>query len=144
MIIEKLKEEDIGELIELYKELMDHKNDPAECLEIYKEMLKDDKYLLVVAKEDGKIVGTALAICCMLVGYSGKNFLVVEDVVVKSTMRGRGVGKKIMDYIDKFAAEKKCGYTCLISGAKREGAHKFYENVGFNEPVRGFKKYNEI
>ena len=45
MIIDKLKEEDIGELIELYKELMDHENDTAKCLEIYKEMLKDDKFI---------------------------------------------------------------------------------------------------
>lgn len=142
MIIERLKPEDIEGLLELYKELMSHENDREKSLEIYEEMLKDDKYLLVVAKEDGKIVGTALAICCMLVGYAGRSFMVVEDVVVKSDMRGRGIGKKIMEYINKFAEEKNCGYTILVSQERRKDAHRFYENAGFTEPVRGFKKYN--
>lgn len=140
-MIEKLRSEDINELLELYKELMQYSNTEEQAKKIYNEMLKDDKYLVLVAKEKGKIVGSALAVCCMLLGYEGRNFLVIEDVIVKSEFRGLGIGSKLMKSIDEFAMKSNCGYSILVSKAYMKKAHEFYENLGFTEDVRGFKKY---
>lgn len=140
MIIEKLKTEDIQELLNLYKELIDCENSVNKSVEIYKEMLKDDKYLLLVAKENNQIVGSILAISCLLLGFNGGNFLVIEDVIVKDGLRGKGIGKKLMNEVDKFASEKNCVYSILVSSGHRHAAHKFYENCGFTEDVKGFRK----
>lgn len=140
MIIEKLKLEDISELLELYKELTPYNNSLNKSIEIYKEMLKDDKYLLLVAKENNKIVGSALAVCCLVLVLDGGRFLAIEDVIVRDGLRGMGIGKKLMGAIDEFAIKNNCVYSIVVSSDHRKGAHKFYENVGFSEGVRGFRK----
>lgn len=140
MIIEKLKTEDIQELLNLYKELIDCENSVNKSVEIYKEMLKDDKYLLLVAKENNQIVGSILAISCLLLGFNGGNFMVIEDVIVKDGLRGKGIGKKLMNEVDKFATKNNCVYSILVSSGHRHIAHKFYENCGFIEDVKGFRK----
>jgi len=137
MIIEMLKLEDIPELLELYKELGPFEYSFKNSLETYKKMLMDEDYLLLVAKDDNKIIGSVLGICCKcLVG----SFLVIEDVVVKYGLRGKGIGRKLMESLDEFAKTKGCTYAILVSSDFREEAHKFYENTGFIDGVRGFRK----
>lgn len=45
-----------------------------------------------------------------------------------------------MESIDEFAKKNNCAYSILVSSNHRKGAHKFYENVGFTEMVKGFRK----
>ncbi|GKX67412.1 GNAT family N-acetyltransferase [Inconstantimicrobium mannanitabidum] len=140
MVIEKLKLEDVNELLDLYKELTPYENSIGKSTEIYKEILKDDKYLLLVAKDNDRIVGSALAICCMVLALDGGRFLVIEDVIVKDGLRGKGIGKELMKAIDEFAIKNNCVYSIVVSSGHRKGAHKFYESVGFTEDVKGFRK----
>lgn len=137
MIIEKLKLEDIPDLLELYKELGPFEVSFESSLETYKKMLMDEAYLLLVAKEDNNVIGSVLGICCKsLVG----SFLVIEDVVVKESLRGKGIGRKLMESLDEFAKTKHCDYAILVSSGFRKEAHKFYESVGFIDGVIGFRK----
>ena len=66
--IEALKQEDMPQLIELYKELIpphiEFNTSLERCLKTYKTMEQDDCSFLAVAKENGEIVGSALGICC--------------------------------------------------------------------------------
>lgn len=140
MVIEKLKLEDLNELLDLYNELTPYENSIGKSTEIYKEILKDDKYLLLVAKDNDRIVGSALAICCMVLALDGGRFLAIEDVIVKDGLRGKGIGKELMKAIDEFAIKNNCVYSIVVSSGYRKGAHKFYESVGFTEDVKGFRK----
>ncbi len=140
MIIEKLKKADIPQLIELYKELVDFENTVETANEVYEKMLADKSYYLLVAKEDDKIVGSILAIICHSIPLSGKSFVVVEDVIVKEEYRRFGVGRKLFEEIDKIALENNCCYSMLVSSGFRKEAHAFYENQGYNEEVKGFRK----
>jgi GNAT superfamily N-acetyltransferase len=107
------------------------------AVETYKEMLLNPDYTLLVAKEDIKVIGSALGICCKCLAVS---FLVIEDVIVKDGLRGKGVGRKLMESLDEMAESKQCAYAILVSSARRKGAHKFYENAGFTDSVVGFRK----
>lgn len=137
MVLEKLKLEDIKDLLELYDTLIPFETSYEKSSEIYKEMLKDDNYFLVSAKEDDKLIGSALGICCKCLAVS---FLVIEDVIVKENVRGKGVGRKLMEALDGFARRKNCAYAILVSSGHRKAAHKFYESFGFIDDVRGFRK----
>lgn len=144
MEIGKLKCEDIGELIKLYRELVEEDSEVDVATNIYKEIIENPHYLVAVAKEDDKILGTMQAIVCKSLSMNGKNFLVIEDVVVSKECRGMGVGRKLINYIDDFAKKNKCAYAILASSGFRKGAHKFYEATGFTDDVRGFRKlYND-
>lgn len=137
MILEKLKIEDLSQVVELHKTLIPFEISFDKSIEIYKEMLRDENYYLVVAKEDDEVIGSALGICCKCLAVS---FLVIEDVVVKEGIRGKGIGKKLMESLDEFAKRKNCAYAILVSSGHRKAAHKFYEKFGFVEDVRGFRK----
>ena len=135
--IEKLKKEDIPELLELYKTLIPFETSLDRSLEAYKEMLLDENYFLFVAKDNNEVVGSALGICCMGLAVP---FLVIEDVIVKDGNRGKGIGRRIMESLDEFAKNKSCTYAILVSSAFRKGAHQFYEKAGFIDSVIGFRK----
>ena len=128
-------------LIELYKELippqMQFNASLERCLNTYNTMQEEDCNFLAVAKEDGEIVGSALGVCCQCLVNP---FLVVEDVIVRGDQRGKGVGRMLMDALDEFAKEKGCTYAFLVSSDYRTGAHKFYESVGYQDGVVGFRK----
>lgn len=144
MEIGRLKCEEIAKVIKLYRELVEEDSKIEVATEIYKEMMENPNYLLAVAREDNEIVGTMEAIVCKSLSMNGKNFLVIEDVVVSKECRGKGVGKELVKYIDNFAKENNCAYAILASSGFRKGAHKFYEATGFTDDVRGFRKlYND-
>lgn len=137
MIIEKLNIGDLSQVLELHSALIPFEISFDKSLEIYKEMLKNENYYLVVAKEENKVIGSAIGICCKCLAVS---FLVIEDVIVKDGLRGKGLGKKLMQSLDEFAERKHCAYAILVSSDFRKNAHKFYENIGFTDSVRGFRK----
>ena len=140
MLIERLQVEDIQSLLQLYKELTHYENSIENSIEIYKDMLMDEKYLIVVAKENNIVIGSALAICCRCLGLGGNCFLVIEEVIVKDGLRGNGIGTKLMQTIDEFAKMKHCVFAIVVSSSYRKEAHEFYTNIGFTEDVRGFRK----
>ncbi|MCE5221522.1 MAG: GNAT family N-acetyltransferase [Clostridium sp.] len=137
MIIEKLKTEDLSQVLELLKTLVPFEITFDKSLEIYEEMLMNENYYLVVTKEDNDVIGCAIGICCKCLAVS---FLVIEDVIVKEGLRGKGIGQKLMESLDEFAKRKKCAYAILVSSDFRKNAHKFYEGMGFTDSVRGFRK----
>ena len=140
MIIEKLKKEDIPQILELYKELVDYENNLPVSQQVYEKMLADDNYYLLVAKDGDTIMGSVLGVVCYSLPVLGKSFMVVEDVVVKKEYRRHGVGKKLFEEIDRIALEKDCLYSMLVSGHERKEAHIFYERQGYDEKVKGFRK----
>lgn len=137
MIIEKLKINDIPQVLELYKTLVPFSFSLDNSFDTYQKMLANQNYCLIVAKEDDNIIGTVLGICCESLFTP---FLVIEDFIVKEGLRGKGVGRKLIETLDNFAKENKCSYAILVSSGYRKEAHTFYEKVGFTEDVKGFRK----
>lgn len=143
MTIEKLRIEGIPELIKLYYELVPVKNAVDILQKKYQEILRNNDYIILVAKDNGTVVGTAMGICCKTLVFEDENFLVIEDVIVSEKFRGRGIGRKLFEALDCFALEKNCAYSILVSSDFRLGAHAFYEKIGFTDGVKGFRKiYN--
>lgn len=140
MIIEKLRIEEIPDVFKLYNELIPSKHDVNILHKKYLEIVNNDNYAVLVAKEGKDIMGIAMGICCTTLSYPDKNFLVIEDVIVSMKFRGRGIGKKLLESLDSFALEMNCVYAILISSDFREGAHEFYKKLGYTDGVKGFRK----
>ena len=68
------------------------------------------------------------------------SFLVIEDVIVKEGLRGKGIGRKLMEALDEFALSHDCAYAILVSSGHRIDAHQFYKHTGYTEHVEGFRK----
>jgi ribosomal protein S18 acetylase RimI-like enzyme len=62
----------------------------------------------------------------------------VDDLVVDESWRRRGIGKKLMKYVEDFAHFEQCQYIRLASGISRTEVHKFYEELGYQKTSFSF------
>jgi GNAT superfamily N-acetyltransferase len=62
----------------------------------------------------------------MLASTSPLRQLYVDDLVSSATQRSAGVGKAILDELERRAREAGCSYLTLDSGVTRYDAHRFY------------------
>lgn len=92
------------------------------------KMIGDEDTSIVVADDDGAIVGVAFLYMAQKLG---KRIAFVEDVVVDETYRGQGVGKSIMTEVISLARAKHATYLTLTSRAVRQAANAFYQKLGF-------------
>lgn len=141
MRIEKAAVSDAAALAPLMAQLAGrpaHEDKIAATLEA---IVRDPAYHLLVARENGRVIGTMMGIVCYDITEQCQPFMVVENVVTDASARGQGVAKALMDEIERIARAQRCTVLMLCSGAERTGAHAFYRRLGFSDTVtRGFKK----
>lgn len=141
MVIERLTQQYIDQTMRLQQTLVPFELTWEEAAARLEYMWSNPDYALLIAREGDEVLGTVTGICCRALSMP---FLVIEDVVVREDCRGKGIGKVLMEELDRFALENKCEYAILVSSGFRKEAHGFYEKQGFTEDVRGFRKgYHE-
>lgn len=140
--IKRIERNDLKELSLLFEELSGKKTDFEIMVKNFEWISKNEDYIVLGAKYNGKLVGSLMGIICHDLVGECKPFMVIENVIVSSNLRGQGIGKKLMTEIERIGKEKNCYYTMFVSGAQRKEAHKFYESLGYKlDEVQGFKKY---
>lgn len=83
---------------------------------------------LLLAEEDGKIIGIASMSVTMGPGIRRNAYL--EDFVVDASVRTKGTGSALWDEMMNWAKEKKCLKMEFTCGNGREVAQQFYKNHG--------------
>ena len=79
---------------------------------------------------NGMLVGMAtLATTKKLMGNEGH----IEDVVVRKTYRGQGIGAALMRKMIEHAQHMKLSSLNLTSNPKREAANSLYKKLGFKQ-----------
>jgi GNAT superfamily N-acetyltransferase len=145
-IIRAATEKDIPRLLELYQQLSfkpeEYKKPPLEeCKKSFARASAVPGYSLLVAEEDGEVVGTTVLAILPGMAHGTKPFAVIEYVVVDEKRRREGIGKLLMEYCLKLAKEAGCYKVMLTSDKRRERAHKFYRSLGFEASAHGFRYY---
>jgi GNAT superfamily N-acetyltransferase len=140
--VQKLTINDLPELAVLYRELMSQPTDLAAMTATFHWMEKNPAYLVLVAKLDQTVVGSLMGIVCRELLGECKPFMVVENVIVSSNHRRMGIGRLLMEKIERLARKLDCSLIEFCSGSHRKGAHRFYESLGYDpDEVRGFRKW---
>ncbi|MCF8478089.1 MAG: GNAT family N-acetyltransferase [Pseudolabrys sp.] len=106
---------------------------------IFARFARYPDYTLYVAEQDGRIVGSFALLIMDNLGHLGAPSAIVEDVVVGPVLQGRGIGRAMMRFAMQRAREKHCYKLVLSSNAKRERAHRFYEQIGFERHGFSFR-----
>jgi ribosomal protein S18 acetylase RimI-like enzyme len=134
--------DDLDSLAQLYEELSGKETDLCKMKKNFKLMESNPNYVVLTAKEDNLVVGSVMGIICLDLVYKCKPFMVIENVIVKNALRGRGIGVRLMKEIEEIGRKRDCYYTMFVSGGNRKEAHQFYKSVGYDlDLVQGFKKY---
>ncbi len=141
MKIALLTENDLPQLITLQAELLDEASDLDRMQTIFALILKDRNYHLLGAKKEGQLVGSLVGIVCHDLIGKCLPFMVVENVIVTKTVRHQGVGRMLMQAVEKIALAQGCRCIILVSAITRKQAPAFYQSLGYESaPYRGYKK----
>lgn len=130
MKIRRTKESDYEQLMQLYNGFVgadrysDHKHDG------FKKVLKNPNNFIFVAEDSGKLIGFATFSVRDVVRYF-KPIAELDEIFVLPEYRQKGVGKKLMEEIEKSAKEADCYRIFIESHYEAKAGHKFYEALGF-------------
>lgn len=134
--------DDLESLSLLYEELIGEQTNIRKMTENFKSMKSNSNYIVLTAKEEDLLVGSVMGIICLDLAGKCNPFMVIENVVVKGSHRGRGIGSMLMEEIEEIGQKRNCYYTMFVSGGHRKEAHQFYKTCGYDlDFVQGFKKY---
>lgn len=138
--IREATEEDLPGLVALYAQLKSEGSGLTldRAREIFARIRKHPNYRVFVA-EDGGILGTFALLIFDALGYRGTPVGVVEDVVVDQQARGRGIGRKMMEFAMEQCRQAGCYKMMLSSNLHREEAHRFYDSLGFERHGYSFR-----
>jgi ribosomal protein S18 acetylase RimI-like enzyme len=73
-----------------------------------------------------------------------KAFLQVAALVTDESCRGKGYGKKLMNYAEEQARKKELTMVALHSSKSRLKAHGFYEKLGYERKKESFFFIKEV
>jgi ribosomal protein S18 acetylase RimI-like enzyme len=91
--------------------------------EIAKKLARDPD-LFLVAEEDGKIVGAVIG------GFDGRRGLVYHLAVDKEK-RGNGLGRALMEEVERRLVAKGCIRVYLVVKRENEPVMDFYRHLGW-------------
>lgn len=95
--------------------------------------------LFILAENEGVPVGFLSCHNQNLLHHDGTVFEIVE-LVVDEASRGRGVGKKMIGYLEEQLKDTDYELLEVASNVKRTQAHNFYEQCGFKPTHLKFTK----
>lgn len=111
----------------------------AEMTERLSTILNDPNYVTLVAVQDADVLGVAGA---TLSWYYEKDGIYSRLAVlaVSSTARGLGIGRQLVEAIERWSASKGAREVFVNSGFHRGDAHSFYERCGYSRTGFRFVK----
>lgn len=136
-------EPDILRILELYEELTGERHDLArhETRPLFAEISAMSGHELLVAEEDGLVVGTMVLLIVPNFSHGALPWAILENLVVDAGYRRRGIGRLLMEYAIARAREAGCYKVQLLSSVKRGESHRFYKALGFKTSAYGFRLY---
>ena len=116
-------------------------SNPAPTRAQLAEMVRSPAITLLVAREpdaEGAIVGSlTLAMFRIPTGLRAW----IEDVVVDSTRRGKGIGEALTREALRVALEAEATTVDLTSRPSREAANRLYQRIGFELRTTNIYRY---
>ena len=111
----------------------------SKYLGAFEAIEKDPNQVLVVVEENGALVG-----CLQLTFVPGLSRLgmwrgQIESVRIDSGSRGKGLGRKMIEWAIAECRKRGCGLVQLTSDKSRKEALQFYESLGFSATHEGLK-----
>ena len=122
---------DISALLPLFAEL-GYPTSLEDLIARFKRFLQNSGYGVAVCEQEGQVMGW--------VAWSKSDLFIldkvrfhIEGLVVASEYRGKGIGKKLMEFVEEIAKKYSPAIIDLTSGLRRagDGSHEFYKSLGY-------------
>ena len=136
-ILALLGDDPLGKYRELA--LPEHADIPPAYRAAFEAIAVDPRNQLHVAEIGGQIVGCLQLTFIPGLTYQGGERATIEGVRVAQSMRGRGIGKGMMEYAIAKARARPCVLVQLTTDKRRAEAQDFYRALGFVASHEGMK-----
>lgn len=136
ILIRPLRTSDIADIMQLHRELgwnPAFKADGSTLKQRLEALITEESALLLVAEIKGKVVGYIHGEIVTYLLFAGRDML-VSELFVMETVRGRGVGKALLSAIESEAVNQKCFRISVLNSRERESYKRgFYPSLGYEE-----------
>jgi GNAT superfamily N-acetyltransferase len=112
---------------------------PESYYTAFEAIERDANNEIVVADKGGKVVGTLQLTFIPYLTYQGSWRALIEGVRVDASMRGAGLGHRLIAHAIERARERGCKMVQLTSNKSRGDAVRFYQSLGFVASHEGLK-----
>lgn len=131
--IRPARPDEAGVILDLIKRLAVYEKCESDVVAdeatIHQSLFVDRSAEVVLAEEDGSVVGFALFFHNFST-FVGRKGMYLEDLFVIPEKRGLGYGKALLKYVAKLAVERNCGRMEWICLDWNEPALKIYRSIG--------------
>lgn len=133
-LVRLLADDDLGALRERVTDPVSENYQDA-----FRAIETDPRNLLLVADEDGMVVGTCQLTLIPGLTHQGAWRAQIEAVRVASDRRGERVGRTLLESALDHARQQGARIAQLTTDKRRGDAHGFYANLGFSVSHEGMK-----
>lgn len=111
----------------------------AKYVSAFEAIEEDPNQILVVVEDDGELAGCLQLTFVPGLSRLGMRRAQIESVRVHSGSRGKGLGRKLIEWAVAESKKRGCGLVQLTSDKSRGQALRFYESLGFRATHEGLK-----
>ncbi|MFI8684535.1 GNAT family N-acetyltransferase [Rossellomorea sp. NPDC077527] len=112
---------------------------PQSYLQAFKAINSDPNNELVVACDGKEVVGVQQITFTPYLTHQGGWRATIEGVRTSASVRGEGVGTKLIQWAIRRAEARGCHLIQLTTDKQRPDALRFYERLGFQATHEGLK-----
>ena len=134
MIIREIKENELGDLLELYTHLheLGLPEDSEHLHNTWAAIYNDENHHIIVCEVDGKLVSSCVCVIIPNLTRNIRPYAFIENVVTHANYRGKGYATACLNYAKDLAEKAYCYKMMLLTGSKSESTLNFYKRAGFN------------
>lgn len=103
------------------------------------EMKADNNVNVFVAERGGEVIGLATVHLRIALNHAHP-LAQLTLLVVDEAQRGFGVGRALVDRVERFARERGSVRLVVTTALQRTGAHAFYERLAYRHTGRRYLK----
>ncbi|HHT06208.1 MAG TPA: GNAT family N-acetyltransferase [Hydrogenispora sp.] len=141
IVVREAVQEDYSSLTRLAWQL-GHQAESSQISTRLLDLLQRDDHKVLVAQVDGEIAGWVHA---FLNRPLHKDTVVdIAGLVVDENHRKMGIGRRLLEAVEDWAKNQGCEQVTLSSNITREGAHKFYQNIGYQRAKTQYTFMKEL
>ncbi len=97
---------------------------------------------MIIVERADDLVGMMQLTFIPYLTHTGSWRCLIEGVRVARSHRGKGAGRRMIEWAIERARERRCGIVQLTSDKQRPEALRFYRSLGFNATHEDFKLKN--
>ena len=134
MTIREIKENELGELLELYTHLheLGIPENSEHLQNTWAAICNDENHHVIVCEVNGKLVSSCVCVIVPNLTRNIRPYAFIENVVTHADYRGKGYATACLKYAKELAVKADCYKMMLLTGSKNERTLNFYKRAGYN------------